>query len=377
MTVLQALLKHSDRFVGRLIASLFPVPISCKIPHFPSSVLFIRPGGIGDAVHLITSLRTLQACYPSAAIDILAERRNADAFNLCPGIRSVRRYDVPSEFIVALRTRYDVLIDTEQWHRLSAVISRIVNAGVRIGFSTNDRRRLFTHPIPYEQEDYEADSFKRLLAPLGCDGGDNFVDPYLAVAGRYAETSDSLLAPLKGKPFVAFFTGASIFERRWGADKFGELATRLRQHTEVVVVGGAVDRGDAEMVERTGALNLAGKTSLVESAAIIARSSLLVSGDSGILHIAVGLGIPTVSLFGPGRAKKWAPRGENHIVINKNLPCSPCTTFGYTPKCPINARCMAEITVDEVEQAVMTLLARRKFRYAPTKALTSPMSVGI
>ncbi|MRR37660.1 glycosyltransferase family 9 protein, partial [bacterium] len=73
------------------------------------------------------------------------------------------------------------------------------------------------------------------------------------------------------------------------------------------------------------------------------------------------LGIPTVSLFGPGRAKKWAPRGDNHIVVNKHLPCSPCTTFGYTPKCHINARCMADISVDEVEQAVMTLLARKNF----------------
>jgi len=103
-------------------------------------------------------------------------------------------------------------------------------------------------------------------------------------------------------------------------------------------------------------LNLAGMTSLSESAAIIQKSSLLLSGDSGVLHIAVGLGVPTVSLFGPGRVKKWAPRGDRHIVINKELPCSPCTSFGTTPPCPNKTRCMSDITVDEVVNAVTMLL---------------------
>jgi ADP-heptose:LPS heptosyltransferase len=124
-----------------------------------------------------------------------------------------------------------------------------------------------------------------------------------------------------------------------------------------VVVGGREDReqGDA-IVSGGGGMNLAGRTSLAGTAAIIKRSRLLVSGDSGVLHIAVGLGVPTVSLFGPGRALKWAPRGENHIVINKGLTCSPCTTYGTTPPCPINARCMKEISVDEVFNAATVLL---------------------
>jgi len=75
-----------------------------------------------------------------------------------------------------------------------------------------------------------------------------------------------------------------------------------------------------------------------------------------VLHIAVGLGVPTVSLFGPGRAKKWAPQGGQHMVINRGLSCSPCTTFGTTPSCPTAARCMRDITVDEVVNAVTMLL---------------------
>ncbi len=87
---------------------------------------------------------------------------------------------------------------------------------------------------------------------------------------------------------------------------------------------------------------------------------MLVSGDSGVLHIAVGLNKPTVSLFGPGIAAKWAPRGEKHIVLNHHLDCSPCTRFGYTPSCSHGARCIQDITVEEVFTAVMTLLESTK-----------------
>lgn len=369
------ILKAIDPLVGRL-GMLLPRPEG-KPGSVPQSVLFIRPGGIGDAVLLVPAIRAFRARYPDVAVDILAERRNAGVFSLCPEVRLVCCYDIPTELLSILRSRYDIVIDTEQWHRLSSVVARIVRADVRIGFATNDRSRFFSNQVSYDQDDYEADSFMHLLSPLGYFSESEVSVPFLSISARDSETVASFLAPLGGDPFAALFPGASIAERRWGADRFWELADRLRKgNIAAVIVGGAGDRDDAESIEQAGALNLAGKTTLAETAAIIARSSLLVSGDSGILHIAVGLGIPTVSLFGPGRAQKWAPRGASHIVINRNLPCSPCTTFGYTPKCPINARCMAEISVDEVEQAVMTLLARKFFTSA-TKALTNPGAVGI
>lgn len=353
------LLKQVDRLAGRLAASLLPRPVPRQTNAPLKSILVIRPGGIGDAVLLAPALHALQKSYPGVSIDVLAERRNAGAFALCPGLRSVSRYDVPAEFFSVLRSRYDVVIDTEQWHRLSAVVARIVRAGIKIGFATNERRRLFTHPIPYEQDDYEADSFMCLLTPLGISGAGEGGGPFLAVPARDAESVEQLLGGLKGRRFVALFPGASIAERRWGAERFASLAALLVQRgVGVVVVGGESERAAGRTVEAAGGLSLCGRTGLAATAAVIGRSALLVSGDSGILHIAVGLGIPTVSLFGPGRAKKWAPRNGYHTVINKELPCSPCTTFGYTPKCPEDARCMADIAVDEVKGAVLAVLEK-------------------
>jgi ADP-heptose:LPS heptosyltransferase len=257
-----------------------------------------------------------------------------------------------------MKQRYDVIIDTEQWHRLSAVVTRLIRSDWKIGFGTNERRRLFNFAVSYAHDDYETDSFLHLLVPLGV-GSEKLCYPFLEVPKDSTRLVDSLLESLFGRIFVTFFPGASISERRWGGDNFHRLAVILNKlDVAVVVVGGPQDEGVGNIIlSNCQGINLAGKTSLVETAAVLQRSRLLVSGDSGVLHLAVGLDVPTVSLFGPGIAAKWAPRGDTHIVLNKNLPCSPCTRFGYTPPCPEGGRCIQGITVHEVAEAVTALLS--------------------
>jgi ADP-heptose:LPS heptosyltransferase len=309
-------------------------------------------------------LRSLRKNFPDALIDVLAEKRNGQAISLCPAANRVFLYDNLRDLKFVMTTRHSVIIDTEQWHRLSAVIALLTGAPFLVGYATNERRRLLTHTVSYSHEEYEANSFFNLLTPLGIERPSTIEYPFLEVPVEAAERMRRILSEFSGHPFVAIFPGASIPERRWGADKFRRVAERLRAiGLRVVVVGGPGDVAEGEqIISGVSGLNLAGKTSLAETAAVINESSVLVSGDSGILHIGVGLGKPTVSLFGPGIAKKWAPRGENHIVINKNLPCSPCTRFGYTPRCQVDARCMADITVEEVADAVIRLIARNGTR---------------
>jgi lipopolysaccharide heptosyltransferase II len=353
------MMKSLDAVIGRLAVLLMARPGMKAKPASINTILLIRPGGIGDAVHLIPAINAIKAAYPDAVIDILAEKRNSAIFRLSIHVRHVFRYDRLAELFQVLRTTYDVVIDTEQWHRLSAVVARMTRAPMLIGFGTNERARLFTHPTPYSQDDYEIESFFRLLEPL-CIEPREISRPFLAVPSEAKERGDTLLGELKGRTFVTIFPGASIPERQWGADKFGKVAEMLAVlGVAVVVVGSGDDKGLGEVIVagRAG-LNLAGRTSLSETAAVIQKSVLMLSGDSGVLHIAVGLGVPTVSLFGPGRARKWAPQGERHIVINKGLSCSPCTIFGTTPPCPISAQCLNDITVDEVFNAVATLLRR-------------------
>ena len=350
-------LKSFDKTVGRLLFTIFP-PSSVNAPDAISKILIIRPGGIGDAVLLAPAINSLKKIYPDCHITILAERRNVGVFQLIPCVAKVLCYDHPLEFIQALCDRYDVVIDTEQWHHLSAVVARLVRAPIKIGFATNERRRMLTHGIRYDQSAYEADNFLALLKPLGIDCQRDNGIVVLSLPLQAVYRSNKLLQYLCTESFIAVFPGASIPEKRWGEDRFQRVAEVVSAFgIKIVVVGGKEDRQQGEVIAGGGlGLNLAGLTSLSETAAVIQKSAMLLSGDSGVLHIAVGLGVPTVSLFGPGRAKKWAPRGDHHIVINKELPCSPCTTFGNTPPCPNNNRCMQDISVDEVVNAVTMLL---------------------
>lgn len=353
------LLKNLDAVIGYISASTFPAPERRDLSSPVTSLLLIRPGGVGDAALLAPAIRSLKNTNPAIHITVLAEQRNAGVFKLVPAVDRLLCYDRPRELFQALQFSYDAVIDTEQWHRLSAVVARLVRAPIKIGFATNERRRMFTHQIPYSHDEYEAVSFAHLFKPLGIETEVVELNtPFLSVPAVAFIKAASLLGSLHDEWFVAIFPGASIPERQWGADRFRRVAELLSVFgIKIVVVGGKEDRQQGEMITGGGyGLNLAGLTSLSETAAIIQKSALLVSGDSGVLHIAVGLDVPTVSLFGPGRAKKWAPQGDRHIVINKELPCSPCTTFGTTPPCPINARCMRDITIDEVVNAVTMLL---------------------
>ncbi len=352
-------LKIIDEFCGRLLCILLCKSTQARIGKYPiKSVLVIRPGGIGDAVLLIPAISALKQEYSSASITVLAEKRNASVFRLCPHADKVLLYDKPKELFAAIRSKYDVVIDTEQWHRLSAVIARITKPPVSIGYATNERRNMFTNAIHYSHEDHEIDCFSHLLQPLGIAESEKGKPPFLVVPDEAAIKANALLGRLADKPFIAIFPGSSIPEKRWDIGNFVKLAAKLNQAGfPIIVVGSEKEKvAGEEMACGLDALNLAGKTSLVETAAVIVKSSLLVSGDSGVLHIAAGLGKPTVSLFGPSNLKKWAPRGHRHIVINRNLLCSPCSKFGYTPKCSINARCMADISVAEVVAAIEKLL---------------------
>jgi ADP-heptose:LPS heptosyltransferase len=352
------LLKLIDRAVGGIVTACLPPARIRSLPPL-RRLLIIRPGGIGDAALLIPAILAIKETYPNADITLLAEKRNHALFDLVPAVSRVFLYDRPLELFAAVCGSYDVVIDTEQWHRLSAIVTRLTRAPVMIGYATNDRLKLFTHAVPYSQCEYEADSFFRLLLPLGIQRREAEIAPYLVVPDAARRKAEELLLPLVGGRFVTLFPGASIPERRWNAEKFGSGAGALHaKGVPVVVVGGAQDAASGDMIiAGTPGINLAGKTALPETAAVIARGAILVGGDSGILHIGVGLGTPTVSLFGPGIAVKWAPQGGRHIVINKQLSCSPCTIFGNTPKCPFNARCMAEISPQEVTAAVERLLA--------------------
>ena len=364
-------LKKLDFFVGGVasqISRYFFTPRKGPNPVY-TKILVIRPGGIGDAVLLYPALGALRASFKDSRIDVLAERRNAGILKGCPYVDRVFQYDVnpPFELLKVIRTDYDMVIDTEQWHRLSAVTTYLTGAPVRVGFDTNgERKKLLTHPVSYSQDEYEVYSFLKLVSQVtGIEYGFDKESPFLPVGKDLVVRFGRMIGDFRRSwdALVGVFTGATVRERRWGIKKFSMLSKELsKEGIGTVLVGGREDVGDAkrfkEALSGIEFLNFVGKTTILETAAIISQLDLFISSDTGLMHIAYGVGTPTVSLFGAGIQRKWAPPGRNHVVINKGLPCSPCTKFGYTPACPYGVRCLGEIAVGEVKERVVELLSR-------------------
>ena len=359
------LIKFLDYIIGKPLCFFFSF-FSDKSDQnkLIGKILIIRPGGIGDAVLLSPSLKILNSTIKNAQIDILAEKRNAGIFKNCNYIKSLYLYDDLGSFDLfkVLKNKYDVVIDTEQWHRLTAVVGFLTRAPVRIGFGTNEREKLFTKSVNYSQDDYEAISFINLISEItGKNHKFNKNEAFLDFES-VSEKLDYFQYRKRKKTVIGIFSGATVKERKWSAEKYSLVADRLlNNNIGVVLLGGKSDLRDSQYFERVlgnrGYLNLIGKTSLEETKNIISDLDLLLSADSGLMHIAYGVGTKTVSLFGAGIQKKWAPPGINNRVINKEPSCSPCTKFGYTPSCPYNVRCLNDINVEEVYKKVTESLS--------------------
>ncbi len=361
-------LKSFDSAFGGFASSLLKLIVRPRVraKEFRPKILVIRPGGIGDAALLFPALKELRDSFKDSEINVLAEKRNAGILMGCSYFNNLFLYDSrpPLELFNIIRSDYDIAIDTEQWHRLTAALSYFTGAPIRTGFATNEREKLFTHPVQYFHDDYEVKSFLNLVSAVTgkqYDFNDN--EPFIPLDANVVSKVMHEIVEFRKKwmTVVGVFAGATIPERRWGIRRFAELTKSLvREGIGTVIVGGRVDikdsRNFAEIAGTENILNLIGRTSLDETAAVISLLDLFVTGDTGLMHLSYGVGTPTVSLFGAGIQEKWAPVGKRHLVINKNLSCSPCTKFGHTPRCPYQVKCLGDITVNEVKEAVLELL---------------------
>jgi len=327
------------------------------------SILIIRPGGIGDAVLLIPAIRSIKKQYPEAIIDILAEKRNGDVFSLCPGIGKVFLYDKQWGLFEALRGSYDIVIDTEQWYRLSAVAAFLTRAPVRIGFDTNIRRSMFSRTVPYRQKSYEMESFLRLAAEISGPLPE-IPTPFISVPEEATEKVRQLVCPLAGRKIIAVFPGGSMPEKQWPVEGFKKVALALHKDGHsIVAIGGEGDIMSGHIISQAGphSLNLCGRLTIAQTAALLKEAALLATNDSGIMHLAAGLGTRTLSIFGPGSPEKWAPRGKGHVCISAETKCSPCTIFGRIPRCRNGLRCIKDIRAEEVTEKALTLLKQDRY----------------
>ena len=340
------------------------------------NILIVKLSAIGDVIHTLPSLAALRKLYPEASITWAIEDAPSDLISDHPyldriivshrkqWIRDLKKGRITRpireirNFINDLRKQpYDLVID---FHGLikSAVLVLLSSGKRKLGYdSMQELSGLFLNEkISEDMNKHAVDRYLDFLRYLGTDIKDpEFLIP---VSEENINRVDELLQrndiDKKGR-FVAVSPVALWDTKLWADEKFAGLCDCIAEELKVSVVLTGTERGKLEKIQslmRAPSVNLGGKTTLRDLAYLYQRSALLVTTDSGPMHLAAAVGTPVVALFGPTDPSRTGPYGKRHTVIRKGLSCSPC----FLKKCD-SMRCMSEITVDEVFQAVKEKLS--------------------
>ncbi len=355
-------------------------------------ILIIKLCCIGDILFTTPVLRALKANLPELRLGYMVTawcRELVDAderveevieFNAYERIGWVEKARRAWRVIRQIRRgRYDAVLVL---HRspLAGLLALAGGVPIRIGFDWQGEGAALTHRIPFRVDAHEIDRNLDCLGPLkiALQG----IQPEL-IPPAVAQTEAEAFLKQRGHadysgPLIAVFPaggvnpGTTMTTKRWPLNGYRELCTQLvaRYGASILLVGNREDAaaGDQLVTDaawRQAVIRSEGKTSLLTLAALLQKCALFIGGDSGPLHIADAVGIPTVSMFGPTDPKLLAPRGERHRVLYKSMDCSPC----YNPVsvrqsdvtvCRLGTlACMKEITAAEVLAAARELLEQK------------------
>jgi heptosyltransferase-2 len=344
------------------------------VPQF-KRVLLVRLDRLGDVVLSLPVAQALRAQAPHAFIAMLVSPACAEVVEGHPALNEVLVYDKAGaqrgwlgtwRFARRLhRLQCEVALVLHPSHR-SHWLVRLAGIPTRIGWNRK-MAWLLTHRVPHRKQEgqvHEAAYTLQLLEALGIRGV--VPRPMVPVSAEAAQRVHALLAAqgvAATTRLVAVHPSASCISKRWLPERFAQVADRLQQTHGVTIclVAGPQEVAHADAVARqmrTPALNLAGRLRVRELAALLQRSALLISNDSGPVHLAAAVGTPVVDLFGRNQAglspRRWGPLGEGHVVLHKEVGCVTCLAHA----CDIGFKCLTAIEVEDVYQAAVSLLAR-------------------
>lgn len=329
------------------------------------NVLIVRLGALGDIVHAIPAAAALRAAFPDARIDWLVEAKHRAILDLVPVVDRLIVLERPTAagWIAATRqlraARYDVAIDFQGLLK-SAVLARASGARRVLGFSIWHLREKTARPFYSESAGGDSTGhviFKnlRLVEALGAS------NPEIAFPLTHSESParDAIVAAAGGAPFAVINPGAAWPNKCWFSDRFGEVAAFLKdvRGLEPFVLWGPGEEGLARAVADAsgGAARVAPATRLPDLVEICRSASLMVSGDTGPLHIAAAVGTPIVSIFGPTDPARNGPWSPDDIAVSRFNTCG----CHYDRRCRQAEWCLASLPVVEVTAAVQRRIAER------------------
>ena len=330
---------------------------------------------VGDTVLSYPAVQQLKTLFPKSHLAILIPSYLVDLWKTFPYVDEIipfqKKEGIGSiwedlNLSQSLKERnFDLAVILPRSFR-SALHIFLARIPIRIGYQSEGRSLFLTQGVRRTKEvlhGHRVHYYRKLIELLGKI--EDLPSPKIFLREEDRRWADGVLKDLgisEEKPLIGMNPGATYgLAKCWYPDRFGKLGKRLAEkwQARILLFGKEEERPIVDEILHylgTDGVDLTGKTGLLQLAALLERCTLLVTNDTGTMHMAAAVGIPVAALFGSTPPRATGPWGEGHVVVRRDVPCSPC----WKRICPKDHRCMELITVDEVEKVVDKQLRRKR-----------------
>lgn len=365
------ILKLLDRYLG--IPLVFFLGLFKKKNNFKDkrikSIGILCTSGIGDAVIMSGPIKDIKKKYPRSRLYLFTGSSNYEVGILIFGIDKVIRISIINVYqsIKEIRSYniFDVWIDIGGQARLNAIITNFIKAKYKIGFKTLGQYRdyIYDFPVIHQRGRHEIDNFRNLLKPINIICVEN---PRLHVNNKESRYNELL-----NKKYIVFHmfpSGYRSYMKEWPFQYWIKIAKIvLSRGFNVVITGSSKDKNKAlsfvEYLDNASIINLCGKSNLYELPNILNNSELVISVNTGIMHIAAAVSSNLIAIHGPTSPTRYGPisiNGKSIIIDPEDIQCAPCLYLGSEykkfGKTCIDNICIKSITPDKVIVAINELL---------------------
>jgi len=351
--------KMFDKYLG--IPLVFLLGLFQRKKHLPlikmSEIALLKTASIGDTVLLSAIIADLKRSNPNLHISLFVSSNNYSTATLLSGVERVIKLPINSPLnaikIVREERSFDVWLDFGPWPRINALLSYFAKAGIKIGFKTPGQFRhyVYDYIVQHSAEIHELQNYRHLLGVLGIVGTNR---PYLDIQPAESFRDTIIIHMFPG--------GYKSYLKEWQEEKWVDLINILNRNEQyrIILTGASSDRLRALIVkgrvEKPDFVEVvAGQSDLLKIAQIIKAARLVISVNTGIMHLASALNTNLVALHGPTSVNRWGPLNLNSESVVSELKCSPCINLGFEYHCNMN-NCMKNISVAKVVDATRRFL---------------------
>jgi heptosyltransferase-2 len=340
----------------------------------PKKILISLPNWLGDIVMSLPTIKAMRWLFPESHISVLVRSNFASLFKYNHDINEVivyQRGEKLKKFISGWKIAKTI---REKNFDTALILPRSFNSALipflskiprRIGYAADTRSILLTNPIQRKKELLTQHRVYYFLNLLNDFGKSVVMSAPIIKTGKEEEKwADGLLKPALGGHlasrtfWIGFNAGATYGEAKcWFPERYAELGRKLidKFNAYILLFGSKAETQTnveiSKKLPKERVLDISGQTDIIQLATLLKRCRFLVTNDTGPMHVAAAVAKPVVAVFGPTDYVTTAPFGSNHIIIRKEVACSPC----LERTCPTDNRCMKAVTVDDVFDACLKI----------------------